>query len=120
MDTANNMSIVALEQNEYCVLRGSQYYNNSSFNIRIPKLMTNITKPMTDPFNRNILVNANSCKPSVDNSLYVKDYIRVKRSNQCSLHSEVVDKNGNVPDGLGVICLCMSGDYRNMMIVDSL
>ena len=82
--------------------------------------MTDVTPPMKDNFNRNILVNANDCKPLIENSLKVKDYISVKRSSQCSLGYNIIDEKGNVPEGLGVICLCVNGNYRNMIVTDSI
>lgn len=115
-----NISDISLDQNEYCVLYGNHHYSNSNLRIQIPKLMTSVISPVTDPFNRNILVNARDCKPSVDNSLYVKNYITVKRSNQCSLSNNVIDEYGTIPHGLGLICLCMNGNYRNMVVVDSI
>lgn len=126
MANFQNVSDVSLNQNEYCVLVGSQYYNNSSFRVKIPKLMTNVTSPMNDPFNRNILVNAKDCKPFIDNSLNVKNYINVKRSSQCSLLNRIINYDneshyyGYLPDNLGVICLCMNGNYRDMIITDSI
>ena len=115
-----NISDISLNQNEYCILHGDHHYSNSILKIKIPKLMMNVTAPMRDHFNRNILVNANDCKPTVDNTLYVKDYITVRRSSQCSLSYKIKDEHGTVPDGLGVICLCMNGNYRNMIITDTI
>ena len=115
-----NVSDISLDQNEYCVLHGSQKYNNSSFRVRIPKLMTNVTSHMNDPFNRNIFVNAKDCKPSINTSLTVKDYITIKKSPQCSLSHNVINDYGDLPNNLGVICLCVNGNYRNMIITDSI
>lgn len=113
-----NISDISLDQNEYCVLDGVQNAYNSHFNIKIPKLMTSVTSDMNDPFNRNILVNANECKPTIATSLYVQNHISVPRSSQCSLSDKIIDKYNNIPDGLGVICLCMNGNYRDMKIID--
>lgn len=115
-----NISDISLEQNEYCVLRGVQKYNNSYFKVHIPKLMISTTSPMNDSFNRNILVNAKDCKPSISTSLYVKDSINIKKSPQCTLSHKVINDFGDLPDNLGVICLCINGNYRNMTITDSI
>lgn len=114
---ASNMD---LNLNEYCVLQGTQYYNNRYLDIKIPKLMTDVTPPMRESFNRNILVNAPACKPVIDNFIRVKDSISVKRSSQCSLHENIIDQYGNIPDGLGLICSCVNNNYKNMIIIDSI
>ena len=115
-----NISDISLNQNEYCILYGNHHYSNSNLKIQIPKLMTNVTSPMRDPFNRNILVNAIECKPSVDNTLHIKNHITVKKSAQCSLAHNVIDEYGTIPNKLGLIALCMNGNYRNMTIIDSI
>lgn len=115
-----NISDVSLSQNEFCSLVGYQYYANTTFKLRIPKLMPSVTSPMNDPFNKNILVNASDCKPSVNNTLRVQNYITVQRSPQCSLAHKIVNIRNEVPDGLGITCLCMNGNYKDMAIVDSL
>ena len=117
---AVNTSDMDINLNEYCVLQGTQYYNNNYLNIKIPKLMTDVTPPMRETFNRNILVNSPNCKPSIDNSIRVKDYISVKRSSQCNLSTNIIDEHGNIPNGLGLICSCVNNNYRNMIIIDSI
>ena len=121
MNGFKNINDLTLDQNEYCILQGTQYYGNSSFNIKIPKLMTNVTSPRTDPFNRNIFVNAKDCKPVVSSNLYVQNYITVKKSQQCSLQHKISNNDTKtIPSGTGVTCLCMNGNYRDMVIVDSI
>jgi len=88
----NNIGDISLNQNEYCFLVGWQHYANSSFRVKIPKLMNSVTSPMNDPFNRNILINSKDCKPSVNNTLGVKDYVTIKRSQQCSLGHRIGNK----------------------------
>ena len=116
LDTSN----IDLNLNEYCILHGTQHYNKAYLDIEIPKLMTDVTYPMKETFNRNILINASSCKPVIENNIRVKNYISVKRSSQCSLHNNIVDQHGNIPDKLGLICSCINNNYRNMIIIDAI
>ena len=120
MSEIQNIGDVVLSQNEYCFLVGWQYYNNSSFHVTIPKLMPSVTTPRTEPFNKNILVNAKECKPTVDNTMKVQNYVTIKRSNQCSLYHKIGNEKGQVPSGTGVTCLCMNNNYKDMRIIDSL
>lgn len=114
-----SISGINLSQTEYCFLVGNQYYGNSRFNITIPKLMPNVTNTKTEPFNRNILVNAKECKPTVNNTLTVQNYISIPRSGQCSLYPKVINpETGIVPGGTGIICSCMNGNYKDMKIMD--
>lgn len=115
-----NVSGISLNQNEYCRLYGDHHYMDSTLRIQIPKLMTSVTSNMRDPFNRNILVNANNCKPFIDTTLQVKNFINVKRSSQCSLADRVIDEYGTIPGNIGLICLCMNGNYKDMMVIDSI
>jgi len=119
MVDVKNITDVTLSQNEYGFLVGKQYYANSTFAITIPKLMPNVTKPNTEPFNRNILVNAKDCKPSVGNSIKVQNYITVKRSPNCTLLHKA-GRDYIVPSGTRVECLCTNNNYKNIQIIDAL
>lgn len=114
-----NVSNITLSQTEYCFLVGSQYYNNREFNVKIPKLMPSVTAPRVEPFNRNILVNSKDCKPSVNNTLKVQNFISIPRSAQCSLYQKIQSvENEVIPNGTGLICSCANGNYRDMKIID--
>ena len=115
-----NVSDIALAQYEYCFLKGDQYFNSSSFHVKIPKLMPSVTPKQTEPFNKNILVNASTCKPSVNGSIKVQDYVTIKRSRQCSLYHKIGNIKDEVLDGTGVTCLCMNNNYKDIRIIDSL
>lgn len=114
------VSELNLKENEYCTIVGNQYYANSHFNIKIHKLMVDVTPISSESFNKNIFINATSCKPNVSGSVGVKDYITVPRSAQCSLQDKIMNERDEVGDGTVIICQCLNGNYRNMKIIDYL
>lgn len=73
-----------IDSKEYCFLMedSSKYLN--TFKVMIPKLMPNVNlndtvKEMTISYNPDIFVNANDCKPTVNSSVVVQNYISVER-----------------------------------------
>ena len=125
MGNIANVSDLGLESIEYCYLVGNQKYSNRSFMVKLPRIMPNISKKGRDSFNKNILVNASECKPSVSSSLYMSDYITVKRSSQCSLfdvatiYERPTDELPTIiRTGTKLKCICTNGDYKNLTIID--
>ena len=114
-----NVGDISLSQTEYCFLVGRQYAGNKYFKIKIPRLMPNVLSHRVETFNRNILVNAKECKPSVNSIITTQNFITVERSAQCSLFSRIDNEEyETIPSGVGVICTCTSGNYRDMKITD--
>lgn len=125
MMSIENVSELELQNTEYCYLVGNQKYTNSSFMVKVPRIMPNISKKGRDSFNKNILVNATDCKPSVVSSIYMYDYITVKRSPQCSLQgvATIYERPRDeyptiIRSGTKLKCLCTNGDYKSLTIVD--
>lgn len=119
MTFVNSISPITLNQNEYCFLTSSQWYNSPSFRVRIPKLMSNIPQARTEYFNRNIFVNASTCRPLSATSVTCQDYITVQKSDQCSLYG-ISDINGFVPKNTRLTCLCMNNNIKDMRIIDTM
>lgn len=119
MTFVNTISPITLNQNEYCFLTSRQYYDRREFQVRIPKLMSDISQSKTEYFNRNIFVNASKCKPVAKQTLQTQDYITVRKSDQCSL-KPVADINGYVAKGTRVTCICMNNNIKDMRIIDSM
>lgn len=120
MVDVKNITDISLSYNETCFLVGWQYFNNSYFRLKIPKLMPSVTPSRVEPFNRNILVNAPDCKPLIGNTISVQNFVTIKRSPQCSLFDRIANDNNEVPDGTGVTCLCLNNNYKDITIIDSL
>lgn len=116
-DIISNTSDITLNQNEYAFVVGKQHYTSRYIKVRIPKLMPDLINKKREYFNRNIFVNDIWCRPNVNRKIELQDYITVKRSSQCSL-IDLADENGYIPDGARVLCLCMNGNYRDMLIID--
>lgn len=115
----HNITDLKLNQNEYCYLTNTDYHSAGSFHVRVPKLMPLMLSPSTKVFNKNIFVNDSACKPSVGNSVSTQTYITVKRSPNCSL-AHKADKYGIVYAGTKITCTCMNGNFKDLIITDSL
>lgn len=125
MANIESISELELQDTEYCYLVGNQKYSNSSFKVKVPRIMPNVTKKGRDSFNKNILINATECKPSVSSSVYMYDYITVRRSAQCDLFGAATiyehptdDYPTIIRSGTKLRCLCTNGNYKELTIVD--
>lgn len=114
-----NLTDLQINQIEYCYMTSSQHYSSTSIQVRVPKLMPMLLPSSTKVFNKNILINDNSCRPHVRNSIKTQSYITVKRSPNCSL-AHKADINGIVAAGTNVSCTCMNGNIKDMIVTDSL
>lgn len=114
-----HLTDLKLNQNEYCYLTNTDHYSADSFQIRVPKLMPLMIPASTKVFNKNIFVNDSACKPAVANSVTTLDHITVRRSPNCSL-AHKADKNGIVYAGTRITCTCMHGNFKDLIITDSL
>lgn len=118
----NNLETIEVLQNEFCYLVTSQYYLNSSFYVRMPKLMPLVGASInrnTIQFNNNIFVNDSSCKPSVSSSVTIQGFITIRRAPNCSLEHKKVGIEELVPNGTRVVCECLNGNWKNMSITDA-
>lgn len=120
-----NISELELQDTEYCYLVGNQKYSKTSFTVKVPRIMPSISKKGRETFNKNILINSNDCKPSVSSSIYMYDYITVKRSAQCNLLdvATIYERPKDpyptiIRSGTKLKCLCTNGDYKTLTIVD--
>jgi len=125
MSNIANVSELELQNTEYCYLVGNQKYYNTTFMVKIPRIMPNVSKKGRESFNKNILVNAPDCKPSVSSSIYTYDYITIKRSPQCSLEdiATIYARPSDtyptiIRSGTKLRCSCTNGDYKTLTIVD--
>ena len=125
MVNITNITELDLQPNEYCYLVGRHFYDDSSFKVKLPRIMAHVNGNGRESFNKNILVNANTCKPSISSSVYVQDYITVKRSSQCNLlpvatiYRHPLDNYPTIiASGRKVRCTCTNNNYKELRIVD--
>lgn len=80
----NSIKEYHIENKEYCFLMEDSSKYLSTFKVTIPKLMPNVkitdkAKDVTVSYNPDIFVNANECKPTVNSSVVIQNYINVTR-----------------------------------------
>ena len=118
MDTNENILDIGLKVIEYCYLYEDQAYDNKTFKIKIPKIMSRLIPEKDTSYNKNIFINAGSCKPA-PKTVKLQSYITVPKLDRCSLEPIATsDDNPVVKENTCVLCLCMNGNIKDMTIVD--
>lgn len=121
-----NMNLSTLEDlkldtYEYCFLVGKQHHLNSTFRVLVPKVMPYILgtaeKLSPNKFNKNIFINDDATKPTIQDQVFTQNYITLKRSTNCNL-SHLADHMGNIPANTKLRCLCLNSNPKDLLIID--
>lgn len=107
-----------INDTEYCTVVGAQYYNNSTFKVKVSKLTPFALTEGRQTFNPNILVNDSSVKPSVNKFVNTQKFLTITRSAMCNLIG-VTDSKNMVPNGTVLKCSCQNGDFTKLTITDA-
>jgi hypothetical protein len=112
-----NVTELKLDQNENCFTAINQHYNDTYYGIKVPKIMPMLLPKANKVFNKNILINDASCKPSINGSVSTQEYITVRRSANCSL-AHKANIYGIVSANTPVTCTCLNGNIKNLVLTD--